>query len=76
VLIDIARPLIAGAAIGLGIAVLLSRALSAWLFNITPHDPAMLLAATALLFLIASVAAWLPARDALHTDPNAVLRSE
>jgi putative ABC transport system permease protein len=76
VLIDIARPLIAGAAIGLGIAVLLSRALSAWLFNITPHDPAMLLAATALLLLIASVAAWLPARDALHTDPNAVLRSE
>ena len=76
VLMDIARPLIAGTTIGLGLAVLLSRALSAWLFGITPHDPAMLVAATALLFVIALAATWLPARDALHSDPNAVLRAE
>ena len=76
VFLDIARPLIAGAAIGLGLAVLLSRALSAWLFGITPHDPTMLVAATALLIVIALAATWLPARDALHTDPNAVLRAE
>lgn len=76
VIMDAARPLIAGAAIGLGAAVLLSRTLSAWLFGITPHDPVMLLAASALLLVIAAAATWLPASDALHTDPNAVLRSE
>jgi len=76
VMLDTARPLIAGATTGLGAAVLLSRALSAWLFDITPYDPVMLLAAGALLLVIAATATWLPARDALHTDPNAVLRSE
>jgi putative ABC transport system permease protein len=76
VMMDAARPLIAGGAIGLGAAVLLSRALSAWLFGITPYDPVMLLTASALLLVIALAATWLPARDALHTDPNAVLRSE
>jgi putative ABC transport system permease protein len=76
VMMDAARPLIAGGAIGLGAAVLLSRALSAWLFGITPHDPLMLSAACALLLVIALIATWLPARDALHTDPNAILRSE
>jgi putative ABC transport system permease protein len=76
VIVDVARPLIAGTSLGLVAAVLLSRALGAWLFGITPHDPTMLAVATGVLVLIALAAAWLPARDALHTDPNAVLRAE
>lgn len=76
VMMDAARPMIAGGVMGVGAAVLLSRVLSVWLFGITPHDPIMLIAASALLLVIAALATWLPAREALSTYPNAVLRSE
>ena len=50
------------------------RVLEAWLYGIAPGDPRVLAAAVALLALVATFAAWLPARRAARIDPAATLR--
>ena len=69
-------PVVAGAAIGLLAASWTSRFLDSFLFEVSPGDPAVYLAATSLLFVSALVAAWLPARRAALVDPAVTLRSE
>jgi ABC-type antimicrobial peptide transport system permease subunit len=65
-----------GIAFGLLIALAATRALATFLFALTPHDPATLLGAAALLLFIALVAGFLPARHAAAVDPVSVLRNE
>ena len=62
-----------GAAVGLVGAVLVSRALSAWLFAVSPTDPWTYGAITALLVVVAVLACYLPARRAASSDPTAML---
>jgi putative ABC transport system permease protein len=65
-----------GAAIGVPLAVGTGYALRSTLFGVGPQNPAVLLAATALVVLVGLAAGWLPARRALRIDPAATLRTE
>jgi macrolide transport system ATP-binding/permease protein len=53
-----------------------SRALSTFLFGLSPRDPGTLAAATALLLVTACLAGYLPARRAASVDPARVLKAE
>jgi putative ABC transport system permease protein len=63
---------------GLGAGALLSalatRALAAWLYDVSPFDPLAYAAAVTLLGVVAVVAVWLPARAATRVSPGLALR--
>jgi len=65
-----------GLALGLGLAALLGRVASRFLFGVSPLDPVAFGAVTAVLTLSALLASWLPARRAASVDPAAALREE
>jgi putative ABC transport system permease protein len=65
-----------GLAVGLGAAVLLSSALEKMLFNLSSTDPATFAAVAGVLFVVALIASWLPARRASKVDPVVALRAE
>ena len=65
----------AGAVIGFAVAVAVVRLLSSFLFEVTPLDPAAFGLAAAGLFVVALVAAYLPARRATRVDPLRALRA-
>ncbi len=69
-------PVVAGAVIGLLAATWTSRFLGHFLFEVSPIDPAVYVAAVALLLVSTLVAAWLPARRAAYMDPMVTLRAE
>jgi predicted permease len=62
--------------IGLACALILTRVLTTLLFEVTPTDPATLLSVTCLVFCVATLAAFLPARRAMRVDPMLALRDE
>jgi predicted permease len=65
-----------GVAIGLVASYPLTGALSAFLFGVGVHDPAVFIAVPALLTMVALVSAWWPSRAACRVDPAVALRSE
>jgi len=65
-----------GLAIGLIAAALLGRLVANLLFGITATDPATYLTTAAVLALVGTSAAYLPARRASHVDPVTALRAE
>ena len=65
-----------GLAIGLVAAFLLSSTLEKMLFNLSATDPATFTAVAGVLFVVALVASWLPARRASRVDPVVALRAE
>ena len=65
-----------GVAIGIPIAIACSRGLRTMLFEVTPVDPLSLLATAVVLSLVASIAAFIPARRATRVDPMVALRYE
>jgi putative ABC transport system permease protein len=69
-------PIACGLALGLIGALWLTRLLESSLFEVTPHDPATLIAVMLLLAGTALVAAYLPARRASRVDPMIALRAE
>jgi predicted permease len=71
-----ARVAITGCVAGLVAAVLASRVLASFLYEISPHDPWVLLGAVVVLMAIASGASLLPALRAARIDPMQALRSE
>jgi putative ABC transport system permease protein len=64
----------AGLAIGFAVAFAASRTMRSLLFGIAPDDATTYLAVFALVLTAVTIAAWLPARRALHDDPHSVLR--
>lgn len=68
------------AAFGLGLGLLgaltLTRLMRSMLFNASPVDLMVLVPVALLLFAVALLASWLPARRALRIDPMLALRSE
>jgi predicted permease len=66
---------IAGATIGLGLALVLTRFLQAFLYGVSPTDPQTFLIVSGLLTLVASIAALIPAMRASRLDPLVALRS-
>ena len=67
---------LAGLAIGLLLAVILTRFLSSFLFGVSPLDPFSIAVASALLILVAAFAVLFPARHATRVDPLVALRYE
>ena len=65
-----------GGVLGLGAALALGRAAESLLFEITGHDPVVLVSAVVLLSLIALGAGSIPAHRASRLDPMEALRAE
>jgi putative ABC transport system permease protein len=65
-----------GLAIGLPVAFLMARAMSALLFGVQAADPIAFLVLPLLLVAVAAVACYLPARRAAQMDPLQALRHE
>jgi ABC-type antimicrobial peptide transport system permease subunit len=64
----------AGAVLGVGAALFMTRILSSLLYEVDHTDPLALIAAVLLLLSVGGVAAFVPARRASLTDPALVLR--
>jgi putative ABC transport system permease protein len=73
---SVARSVGAGTAIGLGLAALLARSMTTFLFGVEPLDPLTFAAAAGVLSLTAIVAAVVPSLRAVRVDPVTAFRSE
>ncbi|MGH9743436.1 MAG: ABC transporter permease, partial [Candidatus Acidiferrum sp.] len=65
-----------GVAIGIVLALFITRLMASMLFGITPSDLPTFLSVTALLFAVALAACYIPARRATQVDPMQTLRYE
>lgn len=65
-----------GIVVGLALSLLVTRALSALLYDTSPLDPGTFVAVPSILAIVALGAAMFPAWRAVHTDPITTLRAE
>jgi predicted permease len=65
-----------GAAVGIGVALGVTRYLASMLFDVHPNDPLTIIAVAGLLALVALAACYIPARRAMRVDPMVALRYE
>jgi len=66
----------AGLIVGIPAALALTQLLREALYGIKPNDPLSFVTASALMLVVAAVAAWIPARRATRVDPMRALRCE
>ncbi|HLK47619.1 MAG TPA: ABC transporter permease [Bryobacteraceae bacterium] len=69
-----ARPVLAGIAIGVGGALVLTKLLASFLYGVTATDPITFAVVALLLACIALLACYAPARQAMRIDPATALR--
>jgi predicted permease len=69
-------PVAVGLAVGVILALGLSRFLESLLWGVETTDPATIAAVALQLGAVAAVASWLPAREATSVDPNQSLRPD
>jgi predicted permease len=67
---------IAGAAVGIGVALGVTRYLTSMLYDVHANDPLTMIAVAALLTVVALTACYIPARRAMRVDPMVALRYE
>jgi putative ABC transport system permease protein len=65
-----------GAAVGVGAAFQLTRALSGMLYGVTATDPLVFAGVPLLLVAVSAAASYIPARRAMRIDPLVALRYE
>jgi ABC-type antimicrobial peptide transport system permease subunit len=68
--------LIVGLGLGLPIALYAVRLVRSQLYQMSPFDPAVFLAAAIAIAVVTVLSAWLPSRRAAAVDPMAALRCE
>jgi predicted permease len=66
----------AGVAIGLIVALAMTRVMASLLFGVSATDPMTFASVALLLIIVAFLACWIPARRAAKTDPMVALRRE
>ena len=71
-----AKVVLVGVVIGVGVALLSTRALSTLLFNVAAVDPLMFVAMSGMLVAVGMLASYLPARKASRVDPIESLRGD
>ena len=76
ILIETLKLATAGMALGLAASWGLGQAIQSLLFGVTPSDPATFAAAPLVLFIVAALAGYLPARRASRIDPIIALRAD
>jgi predicted permease len=67
---------ILGTALGIGVAMGVTRYLASMLYDVHPNDPLTLIGVAALLAVVALAACYIPARRAMLVDPIVALRYE
>ena len=67
---------LAGATIGVVVALAGSRLITSLLYGITPRDPTVFIGTTLLLLIISALACWIPARRAARLSPLDALRAD
>ncbi|HVU36545.1 MAG TPA: ABC transporter permease [Opitutaceae bacterium] len=65
-----------GAILGVLAALGLSQFVAAQLYGVSPYDPTALSGAVLLLFTVATLACWIPARRAAQVDPLEAMRAD
>jgi putative ABC transport system permease protein len=70
------RPVLAGVALGIPLALVATRLLTGMLFGVSPADPFSFGAVSLLLVLVAVVACYLPARRVMGISPSEAMRAE
>jgi putative ABC transport system permease protein len=65
-----------GITIGAGLALVVLKAIEGFLYGIEATDPATFAAVSVLLFAVAMLACYLPARRATRVDPLAAMQAE
>jgi hypothetical protein len=68
--------IVAGLTLGLPATIVAGRWIAAYLYGLTPADPAALALTVAALGTSGLLSVWMPARKAAHTDPMIALRHE
>jgi ABC-type antimicrobial peptide transport system permease subunit len=76
VLVQGLRPVVAGAVIGLALALWLSRLMTSLLFGVQPTDLVTYVTVSAALVATALLASYIPARRVLRVDPVVALRAD
>ena len=76
ILSDGLRLIAGGLAAGLAGALVFSRVLRSFLYEVEPNDPATLIAVAMLFIGVALLACWAPTRRATRVDPMETLRRE
>ncbi len=70
------RSVSGGVVVGLLVSWWTTRLVRTFLYGIEAHDPRVWSVATVVLLMVATVAAWMPARHAARIDPVHVLRAD
>jgi len=70
------KPVLLGAALGLGAALIAAPAFVTLLFKVGPTDPVTFAAVAVTVVAAGLLASWLPARRASRVDPTTALRAE
>ncbi len=65
-----------GVAIGVVVALGITRLVASMIYGVTPYDPVTFVAVAIMLVLVAAVACYVPARRAMRVDPMIALRYE
>ncbi len=76
VLADAMRAVLPGIAVGLVASLALTRLLRSMLYEVSATDPLIFVAVAVLLLLVATIAAWIPARRATRVSPMLALRGD
>jgi len=76
VLVQAGRLTLIGLLAGLAVSFAVNRLLASQLFDLSPHDPLLLLSVSLILLVISLVASVIPARRAARVDPMVALRTE
>ena len=71
-----AKMALTGVAIGIAVALALTRLMAGELFGVTAHDPLTFFVVAFVLIVVALLASYIPARRAMRVDPITALRYE